>query len=147
MQGDVIKDIQVGDAKYALLKMDAFDGSYILSLLVAKLAKMAGEASSEAREGSSDPPPPEALIQLLLINLEEADLRRVQVKALSAVAVYRDEVSTTLPVVRNGAIVIPALKDDVASVTELVRQALFANLAPFFTAAGLEKMLKPASAQ
>ena len=142
MAVQTIKDEVVEGVRYQINRMDARVGGLVLARLISQLQKMAANSSETPTEGTGSEPAPEKLIQLLYLNLDETDAIFVQNKALACVGCYKqagqDEV--VLPVLKNSMLAIPELNTDIGTVLELTRLALCANLAPFFTKAGLEKL-------
>lgn len=146
----IVTDIEVNGTRYQLGRMDPRTGSQVLAKLITCLSKMASSSeNAEESETSTTEPEPEKLIQLLFMNLQDEAFTFVQDKALASVNCYRQvgEGLVTLPVMKNGNIAVPELSDDLDAVMQLTSQALFINLSPFFTKAGLARLFatKPAS--
>lgn len=151
-----IKDVVIGENRYAIQNMDAEIGSWLLFKLINSLRNIMNTPTDEtvnapvaaveqtdeqkkiAGEGATN-----AAIQLMLMNLDEDLFKAVQRHALRVCSKYaavgNEEV--LLPVLmQNGKFAVPELNYDIKTVVSLTSQSLFANLSPFFLNGGFSNL-------
>jgi hypothetical protein len=140
-----IKEVELGKHKYRIGYMKADKGSFIRSLLIAEMLKLA--QSSDGTETKPDPTAElsgEQTLTLLVTNLSEENYAIAQRHGLGCVARFEKigDSETAIPVMlANGNFAIKELAYDIDAVSELTLEALKANLGPFFTMSRLQKLL------
>lgn len=141
-------DFSLGQYQYNIREIDAEAGSFLAMKLVNKLRQIMTEAdaSEDNAKTSQQLPKEEAVrgtISLVLMNLDEAEYKLIQRKALAQVD-RMESVGTEIvavPIMRNGVIAPKDLKTDIGSVMTLTLESLFRNLAPFFSENGLKLLM------
>lgn len=140
-------EFTLGQYQYNIREIDAEGGSFLAMKLVNKLRIIMSEADvDDSTDEQKKTPKDEAVrgtLSLILMNLDEAEYKLIQRKALAQV----DRMETVgtevvpVPIMRNGVIAPKDLKTDIGSVMTLTLESLFRNLAPFFSENGLKLLL------
>lgn len=141
-------EFTLGQYQYNIREIDAEAGSFLAMKLVNKLRQIMTEAdaSEDDAKTSQQLPKEEAVrgtISLVLMNLDEAEYKLIQRKALAQVD-RMESVGTEIvavPIMRNGVIAPKDLKTDIGTVMTLTLESLFRNLAPFFSENGLKLLM------
>jgi hypothetical protein len=148
------------DTLYEIRRMEASDGSWLMGLVnkakmnaMGEALKMMDKLSASAREAiggaSEDRPEPtveqrvENAVSTTLDNLDQEQMRRVQILCLGLVSKQEEKTGAEfwVPCIHGGEIV-DSMRYDGPAVYALTAQTMIFNLTPFFQAGGLAKIFK-----
>jgi hypothetical protein len=140
-------EITLGQYQYNVRDIDADEGSFLAMKLVNKLRQiMSSEASDNNTSYESNVSKEEAVhgtISLIMMNMDEAEYKTIQTKALALVD-RMEQVgaeSVGIPIIRNGKLIHADLKKDVTTIMQLTLESLYHNLSPFFSENGLKLVM------
>lgn len=141
-----MQDISLGQYNFRVRDIDSGDGSFLAFKLINKLREImaaAGETSSEETPEVDKEVAIRGTINLVLMNLDETDFKMIQKKALALVDQYEaiGSETTPMPIMRNGVVIAPALKNNITLLIELTNESLYFNLSPFFSENGLKVVM------
>jgi hypothetical protein len=141
------KRIEMAGNSYVIGRFNADTGSWLLMRMMKSFREFMKTIESE--ESDENAPEPEnfaeQLIQTLLSDLSPEDFKQIQRQTL--LIVKRVDVVKDLEVLHNvirpnGDFSFADLRHDIDTVMCLTSQALFFNLAPFFTKSGLRATMQ-----
>lgn len=146
-----LREVTIGESVYHVGRFSSKTGSWVLMRMMKAFRDLIKSLEDDGTEGSTDDGRgetqqfSESLLQTLLSELDADEYERVQKHALSVVTLldYVGEKQFNQPIIRpSGMFAISKLNDDIAAVSTLTSQSIFANLWPFFTKTGLQAIMR-----